>query len=577
MLINAINWCFILLSGYLLGLAFSETVGARLNARINCFDGYLAAGTVILISYSQFFSLFSGVGNGATLLLILVCILIVVLFRVKLWERLCAFPAALQGISFLKLFIGAFIVCFFLKISALQPTAYDDYLYHAQALQWVERYGLVKGLANLHNRFAYNSAFLCLQALFSWRGILPLSLHTVNSFYGCLLSLYCFFTLSFLNKRTPQSAYLPTPPPEKSDFLRLSGLFYILLNTDAFIGLDTDPLAMLCLCYVFIKWAELEERGIKEPAFYGFLSLLAACTVTLKLSCGPIVLFTLVPLILYLKKKEWKTIAFFAGLELLVVLPFLLRNALVSGYLIYPVALTALPVSWRMPLDSLLGDAEGIRLFGRGLNNLFGEKEWQELAGWSFYEWFPAWLRFLPAAYRVVFFLTVAAILLFLICILIKKLYAKQSVPFPITYVVSVCCFLFWLLSSPLIRYGGLFMFIVLAECFSIVYKPLRYCVMGASLLIMIFLSVTVRMPGEGDTFSLRMLVIPRNYRVENELASEVAPIQDENGEPVTIWYRADDGDQTDYAHFPSVPDHDAIVSMGYRGATIKDGFYFIP
>ena len=41
----------------------------------------------------------------------------------------------------------------------------DTGLYHAQAIRWIEEYGVVCGLGNLHSRFAYNSAAFALCAL----------------------------------------------------------------------------------------------------------------------------------------------------------------------------------------------------------------------------------------------------------------------------------------------------------------------------------------------------------------------------------------------------------------------------
>ena len=40
----------------------------------------------------------------------------------------------------------------------------DTGIYHAQAIRWYEEYGLVKGLGNLQQHFAYNSAYLAYAA-----------------------------------------------------------------------------------------------------------------------------------------------------------------------------------------------------------------------------------------------------------------------------------------------------------------------------------------------------------------------------------------------------------------------------
>ena len=64
---------------------------------------------------------------------------------------------------------------------------YDSDLYHAQSIRWIEEYGIVKGLGNIHVRFAYNSSFFALSALYSMKFLCGRSLHTVNGLIALLL------------------------------------------------------------------------------------------------------------------------------------------------------------------------------------------------------------------------------------------------------------------------------------------------------------------------------------------------------------------------------------------------------
>ena len=41
------------------------------------------------------------------------------------------------------------------RLIALSVGHLDTPLYHAQSIRWIEDYGAVKGLGNIHNRFAY--------------------------------------------------------------------------------------------------------------------------------------------------------------------------------------------------------------------------------------------------------------------------------------------------------------------------------------------------------------------------------------------------------------------------------------
>ena len=71
----------------------------------------------------------------------------------------------------------------------------DTGLYHAQAIRWIEEYGVVPGLGNLHSRFAYNSAAFPLCAVYSmrWLGgsLFPEGIHAVQGFLALLVGIQC--------------------------------------------------------------------------------------------------------------------------------------------------------------------------------------------------------------------------------------------------------------------------------------------------------------------------------------------------------------------------------------------------
>ena len=69
---------------------------------------------------------------------------------------------------------------------------YDTGLYHAQSIRWIEEYGVVPGLGNLHTRLAYNSASFCLSALYSFAFLGGQSYHCVAGFLAFLLAVVCF-------------------------------------------------------------------------------------------------------------------------------------------------------------------------------------------------------------------------------------------------------------------------------------------------------------------------------------------------------------------------------------------------
>ena len=71
----------------------------------------------------------------------------------------------------------------------------DTGIYHAQAIRWYEEYGLVKGLGNLQQHFAYNSAYLAYAAAFSMKWLVGQSLHGTNGFLQAFLCIWALYGL----------------------------------------------------------------------------------------------------------------------------------------------------------------------------------------------------------------------------------------------------------------------------------------------------------------------------------------------------------------------------------------------
>jgi preprotein translocase subunit SecY len=155
LLIDALNWLWIIFTAYLTGYALFRVAERQFQSPLNMTkDVVLAAGTAFLTVFSETCSLFNGVGAVATLLLALIavrqCMLI---FRKPLqqkadsfWRNIRTSAAGMLPETAIVWILLLILFVLFLSRSAMQPSSYDDYLYHAQALEWIERYGVVPGL-----------------------------------------------------------------------------------------------------------------------------------------------------------------------------------------------------------------------------------------------------------------------------------------------------------------------------------------------------------------------------------------------------------------------------------------------
>lgn len=124
-------------------------------------------------------------------LFLLFAIILLLINRVKVGEISNQIVKLSKENKVLIIFICVFVVYF----SSLSSVSYDEGLYHAGFISWVNKYPIVKGLANLEIRFGLNSNWHFLQALFNGYQIWPVVSNSLNSFL--VLSFVFYFLFEF--------------------------------------------------------------------------------------------------------------------------------------------------------------------------------------------------------------------------------------------------------------------------------------------------------------------------------------------------------------------------------------------
>ncbi len=238
---------------------------------------------------------------------------------------------------------------------------YDSDLYHAQSIRWIETYGAVSGLANLHTRLGYNSASFALSALYSFAFMGGQSYHVCAGFLAFLTAGECSKVLRIFRGKKPTA----------SDFARLAGIYYLCTIFDEMVSPASDYFMVLCAFYLVIRFLSLAEEGERDPFPYGLLAMLAVYTITVKLSAAGLLLLALFPLGVYLRRKAWRPILVFVCAAVVISLPFLIRNVILTGWLFYPMtAIDLFSVDWKVPLGTAQSDAREIKVWGRGYTDV---------------------------------------------------------------------------------------------------------------------------------------------------------------------------------------------------------------
>lgn len=355
---------------------------------IGTWDAILMSGIVLSTLYAETISLFAPLGLWALLGLLVVSWISMAIWHKEMFKLF--FPnKSPPGMKARRIWNGMVLLAslgFAAWWSCSDLCDFDSLNYHAQSIRWLEEHGIVKGLGNLHTRLAYNSAFFPLQALFSFTWAYGQSLHSLNGFLWVFAMCFCCF-------RGDKS-------PEETRTMPLSDVFRVLLFlVTARRGLagptpTPDFFPLFLTGYVFVKWCELDEQGQPRMAPRVWLGWLAVFCASVKLSGAMLACFCLQPTFVMFFRKNWKGLAGILVGCAAILSPFLTRNVLVSGWLVYPWAGLDL-------FDVVYATAVAVKLCGLAWkrnespwrNCLFpadypdggAEAAWMEMGGHRFY------------------------------------------------------------------------------------------------------------------------------------------------------------------------------------------------
>ena len=193
-----LNWLYIAFTNFVIGYGVLSFLSKKLNYKIQYTISYFISGFLITTVYAQVYSLISGVGIFANVLMIVICIAIICIMKGD-FKKLC--HELFRFISNNKILSVVFLALMIIMIygTSRGNMHFDSSLYHAQSIRWIEEYGIVPGLANLHSRFGYNSAAYATNALYSMSYIFPNSIHA-SAGYLAFFDIVLYIRIKKCNK-----------------------------------------------------------------------------------------------------------------------------------------------------------------------------------------------------------------------------------------------------------------------------------------------------------------------------------------------------------------------------------------
>lgn len=553
MLTVLFNWIYIFFSTACLGYAFSNFVEKTLHYKIKQLNHLVAIGLVIATVYAQIFSIFSKVGLAANLILLFFCLGIVVLYKNQLWEDIKMYRKQLKPVKNIMIIVLLLLWCYFTSRGIIH---YDTDLYHAQSIRWIEEYGVVPGLGNLHVRFAYNSSVFALSALYSMKFLLGQSLHTISGFFALLLSISA---LDIADSWKEKSFRL-------SDFARIAAIYYLTMICDEVVSPASDYVIMCTIFYLVISWLSVLEspKEIRECMVpYSLLCVGGVFAVSLKLTAGLILILVLKPACMLIQQKQWKEIALYISMGIFVIAPWLVRTVIISGYLLYPFpALDLFPVDWKIPVEAAISDSAEIKTWGRAIYDA-------SKVGMPIQEWFPNWFSTTLSGTEKLLILGDIGVLPVLVIIAVSHMLRKkrEELDFWLVMGAVAASYLFWQLSAPLMRYG--YSHVLLLVVLTVGYLFTGFSRKRKRIRQMVY--VLLLLAGAAKMIPLCSYAVSVGtqpfYLAQKDYGSYESVSYEING--VSFYYPAK-GDRIGYEAYPSAP---MKADIEFRGEKIEEGF----
>lgn len=327
MLLLSLDSFLLLFITFPIGLLFQHGLEKSFHTTVNCnLLGIFLLGLIASTFYFNVLSLWRPVNHLSLIPLSVLSLVICISLREKVRQTLHSARRALQFIfspSCRIITICILAILFFYWI--LPPGNPDSRGYHYLAIRWYEKYKIVPGLVNIDHRLAFNPAAFIIQSAYSFTDITGQSLYPLN---GVLLGLFFLWLLILMlrKKDTPEG-------------LIYGAMIFVLLTPllPNIASPSSDPLVAACICFALLQLFRAVREGSTGLSQMLVPIVVLLYSITAKLSSLPVLL--VLPYILFLLPGMDKKISFlYKGtiLAALLYIPWLARNYILSGYLIFP-------------------------------------------------------------------------------------------------------------------------------------------------------------------------------------------------------------------------------------------------
>ena len=321
----------------------------------------------------------------------------------------------------------------------------DTLGYHAQTIQWIEKYKAVPGIVHLHVRFGYQGLWFVDCALFDLSFTGTQGITFLNS---TILFWFFIFIINRVNSNLFKEG-------KKVFGLVWTALFLISMWSYTQIRLtatSASPDFIATLFILAIVYLLLEKNLKHLPAsdwlLIAFLSLVA---VTLKLSVAPVLLFAFVPASLGLVKRKASLFLAILFLSVITLSPFVIRNIITSGYVVFPsTSIDIIKADWKYNPGLTVDEKNYITAYAKK-PGVATKEEIAAVNKMSAQEWLPTWWQDRSTADKTIITIFVLSFIVALFSL--RKLIQSGFITI-LALLTMLSGIIFWFINAPDPRFG---------------------------------------------------------------------------------------------------------------------------
>lgn len=487
MILVLISWLYIYFTSATLGLFFNQTAKLKCNNSITIsFIGFFS--TTILAS---FWAIFGRINIEFHIFLLFINFILGIKYKSELINT---FKTNIKQIAKLskKLKIFLFITTILIAAKCASFSNYiDNETYYIQTIKWLNEYGFVKGLANLHIFLGQTSGWHIAQSAFSF-SFLHQDFNDINGLCLLLFNIFSLIKLnSFWQNKNPLFLIMGLLP--------ITNLFLFL-----FIGTPSPDLAVYLfsslLFYYFIKHFNNIETGS-----YNLIFIFSIFIVYIKISSLPILLLPLILLALNFKKLYFNIyISYIFGV--LVFGLFIFKNLIITGYPFFPSQIfkDVIYLDYTLPTELYTFSFNNARLYGSTVLK-------SDFESMNVFQIFIKWLFYskIDSIFNILIILSALITPYFLKNYLNKKSYW-------ILYIVFLLQLLFLFLTSPQYRFILNFLIIFYFIILSSFIKSKRIITYSLNLSIIIILFTFIYPIKPYGSIKNKLFKVNSGFLIEN-------------------------------------------------------------